>query len=170
MRAFDDSSFDRAIFLNDENGAYGAGHNATMLLNSSGEGLVFSYYPTSQESEWDLVFGVDGEMRIGVLTADQANNLMYGDGWTGQMVATDGHLENEQYERFAYYDISGGQVYNMYHKATEIFQNPGTYKLAGNQCDDITQQIFAAGEINYAVRSFPNWSYNDLENSSKWTR
>ena len=58
----------------------------------------------------------------------------------------------------------------MYHKATQIAQNPGTYKLAGNQCDNITQQIFAAGEINYTVKNLPNWSYNDLENSSKWTR
>lgn len=167
LRDFDDNSFTRALLINDQDGAsfkddgtLAPGHNAVLLVNSKGESLLFSYYPIDQTVP--AVFSEHAELRIGVLDNAQTSDFLYGNGWTPRLIATDGDIEYEQYERFAEFSITNGQGYNMYAAAVKIAEDASTYMLVGHQCDNVAQGILEAGGVNYTVRFSPNLSYEDV--------
>ena len=106
-------------------------------------------------------------MRFAVLTEDQVNNLLYGDGdFTIFMTASDHSVKHEKYDRFAYFDLPNGG-YNMYNTAINTYKKPGTYQLVGNQCDDVAVEILNQGGFNILALKVPNWTYDSL-NVHKW--
>ena len=169
LRNFDDNSFNRAIYLNDSDGALEQGHAGLLLLNSLGEGLLFSYYPTNESLP--EVMNVDAEMRFDVLSSERVNNLLYGNGQVGSVTASDGDIIfSENYDRFIYFDISNSAGINMFNAGAWIYANPGTYRLLGNQCDNIVDQIMTAGGYGYDVQWRPNNTYEYLAgNHASWS-
>ncbi len=164
LRTFDDNSFNRAILLNDSDGAAGAGHMGLLLLNEIGEGLLFSYYPTDISSP----LSTPGEVRFDILSKDRVDNLLYGDGEAGDVVATDADVvrqsdvTHENYDRWIYYDITNAEGYNMYNAIVFRIKYPGTYKLFGNQCDNNAAEVMGAGNYKYTPASTPNITYEIL--------
>ena len=169
LRKFDENSFNRLIYMNDSDGAQAQGHAGILLLNSAGEGLLFSFYPTTEELP--DVLSVDAEMRFDVLSSDRVNNLLYGDGKVGKVAASDGDIiSSENYNRFVYFDISNGAGYNMFNEGAWLFNNPGTYNLLGRQCDNIANQIMTTGGYGYSVQWRPNETYNYLaKKNTSWS-
>ena len=165
LRKFDDNSFNRAIYLNDSDGAYGAGHNAVMLMNESGASVVFSFYP--QREKLPDALWMDAEMRFSVLTPEETKQVLYGDGYINNMVASDYEVQNENYDGHLCFDIDNAQGYNMYHEAVRLFDNPGDYLLLLRQCDDIASWIFKKGNIFIDTLPWPNGTHNYYDKINK---
>ena len=164
LRAFDDNSFQKAVFMNKSDGAGGFfGHTGVMLMNKDGYALVFSIYSDEEGIPLDNA----AEMRFSVLTPNQAKRVLEGDGYIFDMAASDGDVRTEVYDRFVTYDITNGQGYNMYYHAVNIYKDPGEYKVLSRQCDDIACEIFAKGNINIESKLWPNWTYNSIEDEKK---
>ena len=160
LRNFDDSSFNRLIYMNDSDGALNQGHAGILLLNSAGEGLLFSFYPTSEGPE---VLNVAAEMRFAVLSNEEAYSLIKVNGEVEYAAASDGDIVySENYDRFAYYDITNDEGIKMFNEGAWLFDNPGTYNLLGRQCDNIANQIMSAGGYGYEVQWNPNETYDML--------
>ena len=159
LRTFDDNSFNRAIYLNSSDAAAGKGHSAVMLINKDDYAIVFSFYP--QHEELPEAFLTFAEVRFAVLEPDEMNNVLYGDGKIPNMVASDGEIKEERYDRHLYYDITNGEGYNMYYKAVSIFDVPKHYMLVGRQCNDIATDILAEGGIDVDWNIIPNNSFEN---------
>ena len=87
--------------------------------------------------------------------------VLYGDGQITNMVASDGEIKTETYDRHLYYDITSGEGYNMYHKAVNIFDVPKHYMLVGRQCDNIATDILSEGGIDIDWNLIPNYSFEN---------
>lgn len=152
----------KLILLNDRDGAMHAGHNAVMLINDKGEGMLFSYYP----QDTSKALGVDAEVRIAVLSKNGTQNF-FKTGKIAMAAGSDGEIiHTENYDRFLEYDVSNENGQNMYATAAAIYEDPGRYRLFGNQCDDQTKKILTAGGIKYEVKNMPNLSFvNAVKNN-----
>ena len=64
-----DTNINDVIVMNNRQGAVTAGHNAVLLMNSSGQGFYFSY--SSANGYIDDI----GEMRFSILNADEVNEV-----------------------------------------------------------------------------------------------
>ena len=160
LRKLDNANFAKAVFLNDSDGASEFGHSAVMLINENGEGLVFSFYPTV-ESLPDCL-STEAEVRFSILTSEETENVLTGDGGIKNLIATDGRILDESYDRTKVYDIENWQGEKMYEYATGIYDNPGRYYLLFRNCDYIAEDIFEAGGINIDKHIKPNDTFENL--------
>ena len=150
-----DTTITDNILLNNSAGASGFGHNATLLLNASGQGFLFSFNPANESMPYSA-----GELRFSILSAEGVNLLKDGDGAVYREVTIFGNLRDEEYDRFVWNDITSEQGNAMFYKAADIFEFPGTYMITGYQCDNVTNEIFTAGNAGYYVWSTPNNTYH----------
>ena len=149
------TSFTKAMLINAEDGANDNGHNAVMLINKAGEGVLFSYFPEGGSYPF-----ANGQMRTRLMTATQVDSFkrsgyVYTITALGKASAT---YQTEHYTRYVEVSISGNEGTNMMNKGINYLMDPGTYLLVGNQCDNVASKIMAAGGKGYYVSNLPNWS------------
>ena len=158
LRKFDDNNFCKAYLLNSSTSAgippITAGHSAVMLMNTSGEALVFSFYPTNEKLFQNIY--TDGEIRFSVLTDNQAQKALNGE-YIYSMSASDGEIKTERYDRYKEYNIESG--YNIYNHAVSLYDNPGKYNLLLRQCDDVAVEILRKVGIDIESKLWPNRTY-----------
>ena len=156
-----DTTITDAMLLNNSKGAFGSGHNGLVLVNSSGQGFLFSYNPI-KTSFYNI-----GEMRFSILSDDDMIELKDRSGVVKDAVTIDGNCRTEDgdaaYDRFIWTDISTTEGNNMFLKAADIFNDPGRYAITGNQCDNVTSDILSAGNKGYFITSVPNNLYNSYK-------
>lgn len=157
--------------MNNHQGASTAGHNAVLLMNSSGQGFYFSYSAANGYPD-DI-----GEMRFSILNADEVNEVKDRSGEIYESVTIYGDRRWEKgkdaYDRFVWYDmpdsIAGERMFNY---AVDVFSNPGHYnvlfKAWGKQCDYVVSLILSAGGIEYEKKLLPNNSYELFKNSKTY--
>lgn len=167
-----DTNITDVILMNNMQGAVGAGHNAVLLMNSSGQGFYFSY--SSANGYIDDI----GEMRFSILSADEVNELKDRSGEVYESVTIYGDRRWEKgkdaYDRFVWYDVpdsSAGE--RMFNYAADVFSNSGHYnaliKALGKQCDYVASLILSAGGIEYEQKLKPNNSYELFKkNKTYW--
>lgn len=71
IRGFNANNINRHMIVINSSAAAGAGHTATLLLNESEQGLLFSFYSKNGTATGD------GQMRIAFLNSSQWNGLLY---------------------------------------------------------------------------------------------
>lgn len=167
-----DTRITDVILMNNFQGAIGAGHNAALLMNASGQGFYFSY--SSANGYIDDI----GEMRFSILSADEVNELKDRSGEIHESVTIYGDRRWEKgkdaYDRFVWYDVPDSVAgERMFRYAADVFSNPGHYNALmmndGMQCDYIASQILSAGGIEYEKKLRPNNSYEIFkENKTYW--
>jgi len=158
--------FNRAYFMNNQYGAYlgfdnfghAFGHTALLLVNSDNVGLSFSYHPYPDGSPLS-----PGDMRFTILNASEVSDLLYGDGVVDTEFGMCSGKITEQYNRFVYMGQSSllNATLNI---AASWFANPPEYIGVGNQCDNVTQKLLHAAQINYTIDGWPNNTYDRLKN------
>ena len=161
LREYDDNSFKKAVLLNNSDGANTLGHNAVMLINKDNEAMIFSFYPTN--SSFPDALMTEGEMRFTVLDANEVKEMLSSkNALTVFLVSSDNSVERETYDRFISYDLTkkGHSGYNIYHTATNIYDDPNYYSLIFRHCDDIACEILKKGGINPFQLPLPNWTYD----------
>ena len=158
LRLVDDNNFNKAVFLNNQSGANGWGHNAVMLIDANGRGVVFSFFPTVASAQ--TLIGIDAEMRFAALEPEEVKNVLNGNGKIINMVATDGAVTYECYDRTSEYTIESDAGKNMFGYAIELYNDPEKYNIAFRNCDHIAVKIFEKGGINIDKKIKPNNTYN----------
>lgn len=154
-----DTRITNVILLNNSEGAWGAGHNALLLMNPCGQGFLFSYYGP-ENYPWDDT----GEMRFSILSANEVNEIKDRSGEVNETVTIygDRRWENGKaaYDRFVWCDVPSAEAGRyMFQYAVDMFVNPGEYNLLGQQCDYVASKILSVGGIGYNNKLFPNDSY-----------
>ena len=164
LRAFDDTSFNKAVLLNYSDGAGTLGHNAVMLINKNGYGVVFSVFSTKDKALKSIY--TDAELRFSVLTPEQVNILTKNNGekkLISGMPATDGNVTHEYYNNYVEFEITNDQGTKMYEFATTRYDCPGNYKLLTDNCDHFTVDCFEQGGIYIDKYTFPNNTWKNAK-------
>ena len=167
LRSFEEDNIEKAYLLNKSTGAFTAGHNAVMLVDKNGRGIIFSIF-----SSGGNVLDTKAELRFSVLPKEKVDSFVNNNGMSTKirdMVATDSTIQEEKYNRFAYFDITGEDGIKMYDYAVELFDNPGDYLLFSRQCDDIVTEIFKQGGIEIDSKLRPNDTYDNID-AHKWKK
>ncbi len=166
-----DTNITDVIVMNNRQGAAKNGHNALLLMNSSGQGFYFSY--SSANGYIDDI----GEMRFSILNADEVNEVKDRSGEIYESVTIYGDRRWEKgkdaYDRFVWYDVPDSNAgKRMFNYAADIFSNPGHYnallKARGKQCDYVVSLILSAGGIEYEQKLKPNDSYELFKNNKTY--
>ncbi|MCL1977751.1 MAG: peptidoglycan DD-metalloendopeptidase family protein [Candidatus Bathyarchaeota archaeon] len=167
LREFDLNNFDRAVLINRSWGGEGNGHNAVLLLNSSNEGILWSYYPYPPGTKQRPGNTSPGDLWFKVLDSAEVSDLMDGHGGVKKQIGIVAGVRkgdpndrnfSERFDRFIQEYISQGQGFNMMWKAVPMFNEPPDFTMWGNQCDNVAQQIMEAGNQGYDIASNPNGS------------
>lgn len=176
-------------------GAFGQGHAAILLVRDDGSGYFFSY---AGEFGDIILDGTEGWLSTHV---DENGNIESID--VEEFLASgkvdsdrvDSKNKNkkeapDEYSHGIYIPITDEEGIAMYNEAMEIRENPGKYKLFSHNCNQMAQQILAAGDKSFASMDFdwfdtrPNavydnateeilqdkpegWNYGTLENILK---
>ena len=157
-----DTNITDVIVMNNRQGAVNNGHNAVLLMNSSGQGFYFSY--SAANGQFDDI----GEMRFSILSKEEVEEVKDRSGEIRESVTIYGDRRWEEgkyaYDRFVWYDVPNSRAgQQMFQYAADVFSNPGHYNVilynGGRQCDYLVQQILAAGGIEYEKKLKPNDSY-----------
>ena len=129
-----------------------------MLIDANGRGVVFSFFPTVASAQ--TLIGIDAEMRFAALEPEEVKNVLNGNGKIINMVATDGAVTYECYDRTSEYTIESDAGKNMFGYAIELYNDPEKYNIAFRNCDHIAVKIFEKGGINIDKKIKPNNTYN----------
>ena len=162
LRNFDDSSFNKAILLNNSSGASNLGHNAVMLVNKEGYGIVFSVF--SSGSKFAETLWTDAELRFSVLLPQEVDKLTQNNGkknLIAGMPATDGDVKHEYYDNSVEFDISVEQGKKMYEFATGRYEWPKHYMLLFENCDHFAVDCFKEAGININKNISPNDTFKN---------
>lgn len=166
-----DTRITDVIVMNNQQGARDFGHNALLLMNSSGQGFYFSY--SGANGQFDDI----GEMRFSILSEDEVNEVKDRSGEVYESVTIYGDRRWEKgkdaYDRFIWYDVPDSDAgERMFKYAADVFSNPGDYnayfKSLGKQCDYMVSLILEAGGIEYEQKVFPNNSYELFKNNKTY--
>ena len=150
---YDITKSSNVMLLLDENGAREQGHMAVLIQNSDGQGIYFSY------SGEDGTLLDDGMMNMDVLKKEEMDAFFK----TGDLPFTyssSGTLLSSNYTKYVTIKIDSNSGSSIIGKAISYFWNPGTYWIAGHQCDNIASSIMGAGGKGYVVKWRPKASFN----------
>ena len=161
LRNMNDDSFDRAVFLNCSDGAANLGHSAVMLVDSSGYGTIFSFYPTLNGV--GALVSNPAEMRLASLMPEKVNDVLSENGNPIKMVATDGAIVYEYYDRVHEFKISKENGKSMFGYSISLYNDPMTYNILLRNCDHIVVNVFESGGINIRKHLFPNNTFKDIK-------
>ena len=78
----------------------------------------------------------------------------------------DGH-ETQKFDRYIKISIDTENGKKMINAADGYLRKHPEYNIVGNQCDNMTSNIAAAGGKGYPVKSTPNASFKNIESSWK---
>ena len=163
-----DTNITDVIVMNNMQGAINNGHNAVLLMNSSGQGFYFSYSAANGYID-DI-----GEMRFSIMNKDEVNEVKDRSGEVYESITIYGDRRWEKgkdaYDRFIWYDVpDNGSGERMFNYAADVFSNPDHYnalfKSLGKQCDYVVSLILSAGGIEYEQKLRPNNSYELFKNN-----
>ncbi len=155
---YNDSAITSVYYLNDEDGAMTAGHSGILMVNSDGEGILFSFYPQSQKFP-DGLFYSPSEMRISVLSGKGLENFLNGSAVLS--ASTSGKKRAESYDRVMEYEVTPEQGKTMFEQAVAITGLGFSYDLAYRNCDHIALSILGMGGIAVEKKRFPNNSFEE---------
>lgn len=163
IREFSVTNINRIMPLVQTTGAYGAGHTATLLINENDQGLLLSYWSENGTAQGP------GEMRISMLSSSEWNAALYEEG-TVYFVASNGKTPQENYNGNLYLTVSNDNGRNALKKVAELFNDPGVYNLATNNCDFKTSAIVMAADKFYDKRVLPNdsFTYTTMYHTNYW--
>ncbi len=163
IREFSATNINRVMPLVQSTAALGAGHTATLLINENDQGLLLSYW-----SENETATG-PGEMRISMLSSSEWNAAL-DDGGQVNFVGSNGKTSSETYNGSLYLTVSHGNGRNALGKMANLFNNPGEYNLATNNCDHKTAAIVTAADKFYDKRVLPNdsFTYTTMYHTNYW--
>ncbi|MBQ2940853.1 MAG: hypothetical protein IJD97_01315 [Clostridia bacterium] len=154
LEKFDDTSITAAYYLNDFNGASLMGHAGVLLVDSDGEGILFSFYPQDQNVLKDSA----SEMRISVFSKGETKTFLENKKSYG--ISTTGKYRSEQYENVLPYFIGPAQGKAMFEQAVAITaMNDFKYNLLEQNCDHVALSILRQGGINAEKKYIPNLTY-----------
>ena len=175
------------VYLNASSGAaigdtgYAAGHAAILLVKSDGTAEFFSYAST-----YDAVNGVGVGQGYLSTAVDEKGNvtsinavsfLENGTVYTDNLnTASTGEYSYDSYNRGIYIPISNEQGMDIHDAAFELRDNPGTYSLFTNNCNQNAQKLLEAGGVNFAPDNFdwmktcPNYVYANYKKMAKKSR
>ena len=166
-----DTRITNILFMNNSEGAFGFGHTGLLLMNSAGQGFLFSFWhdeniPTSPLNN------KSAEMRFSVLSKDEVDELKDGYGSIGRSAVTyNGYRRDEVYDRFVWDDVTAEQGARMFNEAAYLFSVPGEYNLISatnaRQCDIIAQEILSAGDKTYSRKIEPNNTYFSFKGDNR---
>jgi len=163
IRLFDADGINRHMILINSDGAEGAGHTATLLLNTSDQGLLFSFYAENSQA-------LDkGQMRLAFLNATDWNALLY-DNKTVNLIASNGTVQSESFNGNIYITVTSVNGENALAEIASLYNNPGKYNLVGRNCDLITCEVALAADIFYDKRTAPKDSflYTEMYHKNYW--
>ena len=152
-----DTNITDVIVMNNMQGAINNGHNAVLLMNSSGQGFYFSY--SAANGYIDDV----GEMRFSILNTDEVNEVKDRSGEIYESVTIYGDRRWEKgkdaYDRFIWYDASDSNAgKRMFDYAADVFSNAGHYnallKWRGKQCDYVVSLILKDNKTYWENQSW----------------
>lgn len=152
IRSFNTENINRHMILVQTTAAAGAGHTATLLLNKSEQGLLFSFFPENGKAA-DI-----GQMRIAFLNVQQWDGVLYNQSTT-HLVASNGTIQYESFNGNLYLEV---ESYNGKKALNEIayqYTHPGEYSLISRNCDHMTSTVATAAGIFYDKRIMPNDSF-----------
>ena len=152
FRKFDENLICRVYYLNDKDGANNFGHTGVLLVNSAGQGLLFSYGAATDK----FIYG-SSRMNVGVYTPNEVWGILRGKETT--VLSTKGFNTSEQYERWVYYDVSTDEGKDMFETAAKALYEPENYAVFWNNCDQVVDEIFDAGGEHVTSMIWPNATY-----------
>ena len=153
LRNFDETSICEVYYMNDSSGAFTAGHAAILLVNSNGEGILFSYGAATSD-----YFDGPARMNIGIYKGEGLEKMI-ADGEKRKAISTTGNVVEEEYNRWQGYEVSAQSGKKMFEKAIDITGNLKNYDLLKNNCDQTSVEILNSGGINYESKILPNFTY-----------
>ena len=154
LRNFDETAICEAYYMNNSSGAGTAGHAAILLVNSNGEGILFSYGAANKKD----ISGGPARMNIGIYKGSGLENMI-AEGEERKAISTTGEIVYERYNRWQGHEISAINGKRMFEKAIDITANLKNYDLLKNNCDQTAVEILNAGGINYKSKILPNFTY-----------
>ncbi|MBQ6794813.1 MAG: hypothetical protein IJO83_01565 [Clostridia bacterium] len=154
LRKYDVNSIKTVTVLLNSSAAKGAGHTATILVNSDGYGIIFSYYAKNGK-----MFD-DGESRIAVLTPEECQKTIY-QNESVKLITQSGYVKEESYDDRFNISMDSKKGANGISKIASIFNNPKRYNIGLNNCDHKTASIVEATGNFYHKRIFPNNSHSE---------
>ncbi|PKM79679.1 MAG: hypothetical protein CVU89_17025 [Firmicutes bacterium HGW-Firmicutes-14] len=180
---FNSKKITKVLLINDDravpiSGLYG-GHNAVILIDSNGWGVVFSFAPSKYEEETSdfkkTFLYVEGAMKMKELKpADLKTFKTSGKIDDLSIKTSDGRTYSgpeNYYSRYISIDIDNNEGQKMYEKGTELFNEPPEYSAQWNNCSEIAYDIMYEGadiELSIALALtdyiLPNDSYDMLSN------
>ena len=183
-----DAEYVGVIYLNASSGAaigdtgYAAGHAAILLVKSDGSAEFYSYASThdavNEVGVGDGYLSTAVDENGNVTSINAAEFLNNGTVYTDNLnTASTGEYIYDSYDRGIFIPISNDQGKDIHDAAMDLRNNPGTYSLLNNNCNQNAQKLLAAGGVDFAPDSFdwmktcPNYVYNnyqDLAEKSRW--
>ena len=161
LRWFDEDNIEKAYLLNNSNGAYGLGHNAVMLVDKNGRGIIFSVF-----SSGGNILDTNAELRFSALSKEKVDAFVNNHGmptWIFDMVATDSAIQDEKYDKLVKFDITNDVGSRMFEFAVNRYNSPGDYKLLSENCNDFALNCLKYGDIDIFRFYSPNNSYMDAK-------
>ncbi len=153
---FDVSTINEVYYMNDSDGAMGAGHAGILLVNQDGESILFSYYPQNVGETKNSA----SEMRISVLGSTGTKNFLSGSGLLS--ASTSGKSRIEQYDRSKKFDISAEQGISMLQQGIAIAGVRPNYDLTTHNCDHMALSILWAGNIVSEKSWMPDKTFENM--------
>ena len=163
IRSFCVTNINRVMVLVQSEGALGAGHTATMLINENDQAMVLSFYSQNGTPTGP------GEMRIAMLSSSEWNDALYNEG-TVYFVANNGTVQSETFNGNLYLTVSHDDGRNALGKMANLFNEKLDYNLASNNCDHKTAAMVTAAGKFYDKRVLPNDSfvYTTMYHTNYW--
>jgi hypothetical protein len=165
---FNANSISMLYYINNENGANiagGMGHNAILLRTTSGNGILFSFFPGPGNFLGGL--GGPGEMRVKWLSNSEFQSFLspseYPVGVIPKCITNFGDIRhNEVYTRYISRNIETTSGKKVFDEGVNYFMNAGFYTIFGRQCDNIASQVAAAGGYGWTISGIPNSDFFDI--------
>lgn len=166
--------FEKVLYVNDSDGAFGMGHSAIILVTADGEGYLCSVTGDMSQGyktvmSYDIKGGInycsDSSGNPIFITKDKMEKFYR----TGEFNGLRSRLSDsaeENYDRWIEIDITEEEGFKMFNKAEEFRKQYDTYNLYGNNCGMVAQKILKAGGKDFAI-PIGGWSEMDERKTLK---